>query len=324
VSNEYIIDDLLVKVVLGESTEGENQVVEEWINENPANERYFQDFQKIWTESRKLAIHSTVDEDQAWASFQQRVEGRRVVAIDAPSKPRSRQWLRVAAALLVVASACWLYYSHSDKAGQLLSVRSGSKVLLDTLPEGSVVTLNKGTAIHYQRQFSGPSRQVEMEGEAFFSVAADKEKPFVVNTKGVSITVLGTSFNVKTANGKTEIVVETGRVAVSAGGRTVQVNAREKVVIRKDNAAPEKEANPDQLYNYYRTNAFECDGTPLWRLAEKLEEVYKVHIVIANDRVRNLPLTTTFVDESLDGILKIVEKTFAITYVRNGPEITLK
>jgi ferric-dicitrate binding protein FerR (iron transport regulator) len=324
VTNEYNIDDLLVKVVLGESTEGENHVVEQWISENPANERYFQDFQKIWTESRKLVIHSTVDEDLAWTQFKERVEEGQIVTMHAPPPPPGRQWLRVAAALLVVASACWLYYTHFDKPGQLLSVHSGSKVLLDTLPEGSVVTLNKGTAIHYQRRFSGPSREVEMEGEAFFSVAADEKKPFVVNANGVSITVLGTSFNVKTANGKTEVVVETGKVAVSAGGRTVQVNAREKAVISKDNAAPEKEANPDQLYNYYRTNAFECNGTPLWRLAEKLEEVYKVHIVIANDRLRNLQLTTTFVDESLDGILKIVEKTFAITYVRNGPEITLK
>jgi len=324
VSNEYNIDHLLVKVVLGESTEGENQEVEAWINENPAHERYFQDFKKIWTESRKLVIHSTVDEDQAWAGFQQRVKKGQVVTMDARPGTRNRQWLRIAAALLVVASACWLYYSQSDKPGQLLSINSGAKVLLDTLPEGSVVTLNKATVIHYKRQFAGPSRQVEMDGEAFFSVAADKEKPFVVKANGVSITVLGTSFNVKTANGKTEVVVESGRVAVSAGGQTVQVNAREKAVIRKDNAAPEKEENPDQLYNYYRTNAFECNGTPLWRLAEKLEEVYNVHIVIANDRLRDLPLTTTFVGESLDGILKIVEKTFAITCVRNGQEITLK
>jgi transmembrane sensor len=325
VSNEYNIDDLLVKVVLGESTEGENQLVRAWIRESHANEQYFQDFQKIWTESRKLAIHSTVDEEQAWVSFKQRVtEGAPVVMMEPELKHPNRQWLRIAAAIFVLAAGSWLYYQYSYKPTQFFAVNSGTKVLLDTLPEGSVVTLNKGTAIRYRRQFAGPSRQVEMDGEAFFSVAADKEKPFIVNTNGVSITVLGTSFNVRTAGGKTEVVVETGKVAVSAQGRTVQVDAHERAVITKDKAVLKKEINPDQLYNYYRTNAFECNGTPLWRLADKLEEVYKVHITIADDRLRNLPLTTTFVDESLDGILGVVSKTLRITVDRNGREITLK
>jgi ferric-dicitrate binding protein FerR (iron transport regulator) len=82
--------------------------------------------------------------------------------------------------------------------------------------------------------------------------------------------------------------------------------------------------NPDQLYNYYRTNAFECDGTPLWRLAEKLEEAYNVHITITNDRLRNLTLTTTFAGESLDTILDVIAKSLRITVDHNGREITLK
>jgi len=85
-----------------------------------------------------------------------------------------------------------------------------------------------------------------------------------------------------------------------------------------------KEDNPDQLYNYYRTRTFECNGTPMWRLVEKLNEVYKVHIVIGENRLHDLKLTTTFVDESLDGILNVVSKTFGITVVRSGQEIILK
>jgi len=325
VNHEYNIDDLLVKVVLGESTADENRVVQQWIDEDPVNKRYFQDFQRIWRESQKLAIRSTIDEDQAWVNFKQRVEGgAQLVSIEPGSQHRTRHWLQIAAAILVVIAGSCFYYLYSYKPRHFLSVNSGTKVLLDTLPEGSVVTLNKGTAIHYRRQFAGASRQVELEGEAFFSVATDKDKPFVVNTNGVSITVLGTSFNVRTAGGKTEVVVESGRVAVSAKGQTVQVAAHERAIVGKDNTSLRKEVNPDQLYNYYRTNAFECNGTPLRRLAEKLEEVYKVHIVIANDRLRNLPLTTTFVDESLDSIMNVVSKTFGITVIHDGSEITWK
>jgi ferric-dicitrate binding protein FerR (iron transport regulator) len=62
----------------------------------------------------------------------------------------------------------------------------------------------------------------------------------------------------------------------------------------------------------------------MWRLVEKLNEVYKVHIVIGDSKLHDLKLTTTFVDESLDGILDVVAKTFAITVVRSGQEIILK
>ena len=145
-NEEYNIDDLLVKVVSGESTEGENQYVLAWISESPANQRYFQDFQKIWTESRHLAIRSTVDEDQAWISFRQRVAGGgQVVTMQTGPKRlgAGRGWLRVAAVFLVVAAGSWFYYLYSYQPAQFLSVSSGARVVLDTLPEGSVVTLNK-------------------------------------------------------------------------------------------------------------------------------------------------------------------------------------
>lgn len=318
------IDDLLVKVVLGESTAEELSFVQGWRTESPENERYFADFERIWEESRNLTIRSTVDEEVAWGRFKKRVDGEDNKVVEMGSG-RGRQWmLRVAAVFVVAMVGGWVFYTYSYKPGQFLSLNSGVNVLLDTLPEGSVVTMNKESSIRYRRRFTGDVRKVEMEGEAFFAVAPDKDKAFVVQTNGVTITVLGTSFNVRAVKGKTEVIVETGLVEIRKGGHVVRVGAHEKAVIGMDETRLMKEANPDQLYNYYRTKTFECNGIPMWRLVEKLNEVYKVHIVIGETRLRNLPLTTTFVDESLDGILDVVAKTFAITVVRNGQDIILK
>jgi ferric-dicitrate binding protein FerR (iron transport regulator) len=318
------IDDLLVKVVLGESTAEELRFVQEWRAESPGNERYFADFERIWEESRNLTIRSTVDEEVAWGRFKKRVDGKDNKVVEMGSG-RGRQWmLRVAAVFVVAMVGGWFFYTYSYKPGQFLSLNSGVNVLLDTLPEGSVVTMNKESSIRYRRRFTGDVRKVEMEGEAFFAVAPDKDKAFVVQTNGVTITVLGTSFNVRAVKGKTEVIVETGLVEIRKGGHVVRVGAHEKAVIGMDETRLVKEANPDQLYNYYRTKTFECNGIPMWRLVEKLNEVYKVHIVIGETRLRDLPLTTTFVDESLDGILDVVAKTFAITVVRNGQDIILK
>jgi len=297
------IDDVLVKVVLGESTEEEQRLVQAWRSESAANERYFQDFNRIWEESRHLAVRSEVDEEVAWDNFKIRVGEGEVVEM----RPRRNFGWLVAAAILVVVVGGWYFYS--SRPVQWLAVSSGGQVLLDTLPEGSVVTLNKQSSIRYVRGFAGADRRVDMEGEAFFAVTQDKDKPFVVHTNGMTITVLGTSFNVRNNGGKTEIIVETGMIEVRKGGEVFRVRAHERLVV-SDSGEPVTGPNPDQLYDYYRTHVFECNGTPLWRLVEKLNEVYHAHVVIGNADMRNKPLTVSFDDESLDKILEIINGTF--------------
>jgi ferric-dicitrate binding protein FerR (iron transport regulator) len=85
-----------------------------------------------------------------------------------------------------------------------------------------------------------------------------------------------------------------------------------------------KVANTDQLYNYYRSKLFVADNTPLWRVVEILNEAYDANIVIENDQHRDLPLTTTFKDESLDNILHIITETFKITAVKENGKIILR
>lgn len=318
------IDDLLVKVVLREASTEEIREVEGWLSLDPANTRYFEGFRRIWEESKSLAVRSTLNEEDAWQRFRQRAAAEKGASVINMHKRRGFPWLRIAAALIVLVGGGWLYYTYSYAPAQFLSVRSGAEVIRDTLPEGTVVTLNKQSSIRYQKQFAGQWRKVEMEGEAFFKVTPDKDKPFVVQTGGADIRVIGTSFNVRKSGDSIEVIVETGMVQVTKDGHTVDVRAHEKVVIGKGAASLLKEDNPDDLYNYYRTHAFSCNGIPLARLVEKLNEVYKVHMVIGDSRLRDLPLTSTFRDESLDEILDVITKTLKITYTRKGDEIILQ
>lgn len=102
------------------------------------------------------------------------------------------------------------------------------------------------------------------------------------------------------------------------------MHANEKIIVKKDNDVLEKEKKTGTLYNYYRTKEFECDNTPLWKLVEVLNLAYNTHIVIERKELRNLPLTTTFNDQSLDTILEIIRQTFGITLTKTGNEIILK
>ncbi|HVK49878.1 MAG TPA: FecR domain-containing protein, partial [Pseudobacter sp.] len=219
-------DDLLVKYLLGEASAGERREVEHWIDADPDHQRYYEQFKFIWDESQDLAAKSAVDENDAWKRFQQRVSGEQDMPVMTVVKPARTKWYdtRVAAAvIMLVGVAALLYYI-------LVPFRTTKQVVLaataetkaETLPDGSVITLNKNSTISYAAAFKGDKRNVKLSGEAFFQVKPDISKPFIVTINDVTITVLGTSFNVKSINGKTEVIVESGLVKVEHDTRSVQ------------------------------------------------------------------------------------------------------
>jgi ferric-dicitrate binding protein FerR (iron transport regulator) len=305
-------DELLVKYLLGEITPEEQVTVKDWISANDTNRRYFEQFQLIWDKSRVLAATSTVNENAAWLRFQQRINNSTTTTEEAPVIPirKKYNWMRAAAILVLVVSVLGLYFLWNQKPAELLVIATRDHVLADTLPDGSVVTLNRNSSLTYPEKFKGRERLVDLKGEGFFNVKADKSKPFIVHINDITVSVVGTSFNIKNTEGKTEIIVETGIVRVSKAGRTTELKAGDKLFLNQADSVLSKEKTPDKLYNYYRSKEFVCNNTPLWKLVDVLNEAYDANIVIESKDVRSLLLTTTFDNESLDNILDILSKTF--------------
>ncbi len=323
-------DDLLVKHLIGEATSEENRQVAAWLAEDAANQHYYAHFKLIWEESLQLAAKSTVNENDAWARMQQRLQHGPATSATVTPMYRRMAWLRIAAVILVIVGAAWLAWtmlSPATDASLYATIYSNDKVVKDTLPDGSVVTLNKHATFSYPKKFTGNTRSITLEGEAFFDIAHDESKPFIIHTNDVTIKVLGTSFNVKSSAEKTEVIVETGVVEVARKNHAIQLRQHEKTTILKDEQTPVKQENTDELYNYYRTNTLVCNGTPLSRLVEILNEAYNADIVIANDKLKALPINTTFNNESLDTILNLISKTFEtynIQIEHHGQQIILK
>jgi ferric-dicitrate binding protein FerR (iron transport regulator) len=233
------------------------------------------------------------------------------------------RWVGAAAVLLVLAVGGWMYFSHSDQGAMQFALRSEGGVLRDTLEDGTIVTLNKHSRLKGLTHFTSTDRTVELEGEGFFEVASDKSRPFSVRTKDAVIRVLGTSFNVRSSGEQTEVIVETGRVVVGKEeSQLIPLKAQERVVI--SSAGASVEGSHDELYNYYRTKEFVCNGTPLGRLVEVLNAAYGARIEIADSGHAKLPLTTTFQDGSLDEILQIVSKTLKLSIDKKEGRIILK
>jgi ferric-dicitrate binding protein FerR (iron transport regulator) len=321
-----IDDDLLVKCLLGEADAQEVAAVAQWRKANPAHEQRYCDFQIIWEQSRAAAARSNVDTEAAWARFQQRVQATAQVLQQPKIIPLSfpMQWVRVAAILIVLLGAGFIFLYLNNRAPEMIVRNSGAAIMIDTLPDGSVVTLNKDATFTYPERFAGGTRQVKLEGEAFFNITPDKTKPFIIEANGAAVRVVGTSFNVKTNAVQTEVVVETGIVEVSKKEHKVKLAPHEKAVVKKEDVVPVKGIATDELHNYYRTKEFVCNNTPLWRLVDVLSEAYNTRIVLADKKLNSLLVNTTFRNDSLENILTVLGETFNLSVQQDGGKYFLK
>jgi transmembrane sensor len=308
---------------LGEADEGEMAQVNKRLAEDPAYEKYFDQFKNIWDSSKNIAVQSTTDENAAWQRFKNRITYQEQNVQPEKSK---FGWMKVAAAVIVIIGIGVISFLLINKENPVKEIvlQSLQQVVNDTLSDASVVTLNKNSTLTYPEKFKGKTRTVILKGEAFFKITPNKEKPFIIDVNNVQVKVVGTSFNIKEVNGNTEIVVETGIVQVTKNGQTAALNAGEKINIVKGNAALTKEAVKDKLYNYYRTKEFVCEETPLGKLVEVLNEAYGVDIEIKNNAIKNLPITTTFLNESLEQVLLVISETFNITVTKKDNRIILQ
>lgn len=323
-----INDDVLVKYLLEEASDAEQASVHQWVSENEANARYFEHFRLIWEESQRLAPRVMINEDAAWDRFKQKVQHRAPAPVRTERIMSLTWFYRIAAAVIILALGTTVGYflGHRPNANAV-ALHTTGQTLTDTLPDGSVVTLNKNSSLTYRVNRKQKIREVQLDGEAFFEIASDAQQPFIIHTSEAAVKVLGTSFNVKTAAGSTEVIVETGRVEVEKASHKIQLEAHEKVTVTNNADAPVKARSTDELYRYYSNHTFVCNGTPLWQLVQALNDAYDVEIIIGNDELRSLPLTTTFSQQPLDSVLSVISDTFDqyhIKIIRNGQHITLQ
>ncbi|MGV8091328.1 MAG: FecR domain-containing protein [Mangrovibacterium sp.] len=317
-------DKILTKYLLKEATEAEVKAVEQWISAHSENELHYRHLKHLWLASAGSAGKSRLSEDEAWKHFLVRRKGLAA----RPIQETRFNWFRMAAAcFLAVFFLFAAYYLLAPADSPFIASRFGTEdeIRVDTLSDGSVITMNKHSELAFSQRIFQQKRIVNMkEGETFFRVKPDKDKPFIIRAGDVTITVAGTSFHVIRKAGRTEVIVESGLVKVETPDRKVELKPHEKVIINEASGQFKEEKVTDRLHNYYVNNRLELDNTPLWRVTEVLEEAYGVEIRIIGDDKKDLRLTTTFDLGQLDNILEVIRETFGLSVVREGHRIILK
>lgn len=319
-------DILLTKYLLNETSEAESLSVRTWMAAHPDNARRFERLERIWKISKSLGKELTVSEEDAWRRFVQHRDS--VASARKGGFVKPIKWLRYAAAVVLLPLAIWTFYtvwSNRPVDSAPIVYETEASPQTDTLADGSVITLNSFATLRYAQEARTQQRVATLdEGEVFFNVKSDPNRPFIVQSGEVTVRVLGTSFHVKRVGDETEVIVESGHVKVTGPRREVELSLGRRLLINTATHRFEEGEVSDQLHNYYVDNRFVLDNTPLWRLVEVLSQAYHADIRIENPKIRDLRMTTTFHRGDLNQILHVIGETLRIEVKRQGSKIVLR
>lgn len=322
------IDNLIAKYLSRNASEQEVHDLNTWINEQPDHLKYFETMQQTWEKIQLDASkNSTINIDQSWLRLQNKIkqlqpDNNPITKISFVKRIQNSIAYKAAALVLLGLGVAFSVYYYNYKA--ITKEIALDQVRTKILSDGSEITLNKNSELDFPKHFSGASRTVTLKGEAFFNIQHNPSKPFIIKVNGLEVKVLGTSFNIKTKDDKTIIVVETGKVLVSNQHDSIYLTPQQMLSVDSANFDKRLKTVQDNLYQYYRTNEFDCINVSLERVAEVLSEAYKVPIVIENPEIKTLKFTTKLPLNSLDQNLDIIAETLQIKVEYTNSKIVLR
>jgi ferric-dicitrate binding protein FerR (iron transport regulator) len=198
--------NLIIKELTGEITPVEKEELSNWI---PSNKEQYDEVRRIW--QRKNENTPVFSTEEGWEEVKRRIEVKKKI-----SGLKSFASLGIAAAVALLVTFSILYINNSENTSAEFNTKSflsANKVEVIHLPDNSVIWLNKNSRLVLDDNFNVNDRTVRLEGEAFFKIASDKEKPFLIYSSNTGTRVLGTSFNIEAYPGKdVTITVESGEV----------------------------------------------------------------------------------------------------------------
>lgn len=275
--------------------------------------------------SRRREFIDTLDKDAAWNAIQNRIQSRKRTRI-------LRLWGSVAAMTLLICSATIWWTSHeyenneeatqqgiqfaqrmskheaqvsTTKEGCTISVPNGSEFSKD-LTDGTKIVLNAGARLSYPSSFNSDKREVALMGEAYFEVAHNASKPFVVSTPSGSIEVLGTQFNVVAEAEQTTVTLQEGSVRLHFEGRDFMMKPGEQACMMKDGKFEIRQVNATN-YTSWSTGMYEFNDVMLSEITHQLSLWYDVEITITDENLAESRYTGMIMrSETLESALNLL------------------
>lgn len=324
--NENIVQ-LITRRLNNEASSEEKAALESWIQENPANKQEYDAYVKLWEDSSNVALKHQFNTSAAWEKIQKKIQPLPAVAPVKRMNVFSFKRIAAAAAIVVFVSAAALYFYNRNLKGSWETVAALQNNQQVTMPDGTMITLRKGSTLRYPKNFGEKERNTELTGEAYFEVHHDDQKPFKVYTTDAVVEVLGTSFLVRNKDSVDEVVVHSGRVRFAA-----RDNISRQVILTKGQKAElaNKQFTRDTVLNgnylSWENGTLVFHNTPLKRAAEDIADLYNVRIMLAPDvreHADSITIKAEFDKQSLEQVLDEIQLMTGLKISRENGAIII-
>ena len=320
----------LLKYFKGELDQQEARAIESWASESEESEKTLMSLAKVYNLGQLVRTYTEKEVEDAW----KKTCARFGVAPRA-RKPLKRQWvfwaMAVAIALLVAVNLALVLnapVAGTDKAIILTSQQG--KFVKYTLPDSTVVTLNHNSSLEFPLAFNGDERRVKLNGEGYFDVARDEEKPFIVETgKEIQIKVLGTEFNLQSFSSDDIVQVSliSGSVEISRNGVadfSYIMHPSERFTCNVSNWEMKVETLKGITGVEWMSNKLVFMDTTLKEVARQISNHFGVQVIIEEEGLNSIRFSGSFDNRDLGTVLSYMEQTCGIKTMITPDGITLK
>jgi transmembrane sensor len=329
---EIMDSTLLARYLAGEASADERARVEAWIAADPAHGAEVERLRGVWGARRR----GEWDLDRAWARVSTRLDRETGAQVaDLPSSHRAllRRWAALAASLVLVTGAFWLWRALSPEPGGFPAVvltAAGERRALN-LPDGSRITLAPRSELRVARPYGDGERRVDLSGEAWFEVRHDESRPFRVHAAKAIVEDLGTEFAVRAETGSSpvRVVVVSGSASLRREGDPAEagvvLNARDVGVLAADGSAPtvERHAAVEPLVAWQRGELI-FEDSQLDSVAAELARWYGVVVRFGDSALAVRRLTATLHLDDLDEALQILRGSLGVQVQRLGDTVVVR
>ncbi|MEP7347405.1 MAG: FecR domain-containing protein, partial [Gemmatimonadaceae bacterium] len=338
--NENIDWDRLARYVSGEATAAEAEEVDRWAASDEGRQRLLASVERRW---QAAATPSAFDVDRAWQRMAPKLgsgrgSGSSKILPFATRRPAAPRWVYLVAATMILSVALptfWLARGRSATtslgAAAPLQVQTavGERRTIE-LPDGSQAVLGVRTSLRMEPVLATGPRVVHLDGEAFFTVRHDAERPFRVVASNVVTEDVGTEFSVRAYADErnVRVAVREGAVSVSragaeSGGNAVLLGDHDVARIAADGVpAVTTDSAVERLFAW-RDGDLVFENAPLADVASELSRWYDVDVRFADPELASRHLTSTFKNEPIDEVLRVIGLSAEVRFERRGRLVTV-
>lgn len=293
---------LIYKNLKGEASSEERSQLNAFTAASDDNMMLREEIELTWELSQNDAFPSEIDVEADLLKVKNKLDLSPKQATKVV--PLWRRLSLAAGVMILVGFGFWAFNQFGG--GGMETFESGSTMRHLALSDGTQVWLNKNSSLSVNPTFGKATREVELDGEAFFDVERNENSPFIISTDESVVTVLGTSFNVKETETSTTVSVQSGKVKLEGDGKKVELIKGERGVhdFNNDTVGKTEAGSPNDLV--WKSGRFIFKAQTLASVVNQLEHHYDISIKVENPQIFDCEISAVMKAGELGAVLEKV------------------